>query len=404
MPRQPPPGGIGALGIGRRSGAALLALVFVGFISLGLPDGLLGVAWPSIRRTFVLPLDALGPLLLTTAGGYLLASTASGWAVARLGVGRLLALSGFATALALAVYAMAPAWPVVVALGFVAGLGAGAIDAGLNAYVALHHGPRLLNWLHASFGLGAAIGPGIMLAVLGAGLAWRWGYAIVAAVQLGLGAAFLLTAGRWPGPAVSTEGRRDGETEGWSETTGAWRRPVVWLSVALFLVYTGLETTAGQWAYSLFTEEREVAPGLAGLWVSIYWGGLGLGRLLFGFVADRVHPDALLRGAMLGVALGTALLWLRPTAELGFLGLGLIGLAAAPIFPSLIHQTPRRVGPALAARLIGLEVGAASLGIAFGPALAGVLAERLGLEAVPVLLVGAAVGLIGLHEGLVRSS
>src|SRR5215212_8916981 len=186
----PPPGR-------ERTTPIVLVLVFVGFISLGLPDGLLGVAWPSIRQTFGLPIDALGALFLTTVCGYLAASLTSGWVVRRIGVGLLLALSGFATGACLLTFALAPTWAVVVSVGVLAGLGGGAIDAGLNSYVALSHSPRLLSWLHACFGLGAATGPAIMSAVLEAGHPWRLGYAIVGAGQLLLGLCFLLTRGQW---------------------------------------------------------------------------------------------------------------------------------------------------------------------------------------------------------------
>src|SRR3954462_2357819 len=194
---EPPQVGASRTTTGRGPGLGLLALVFVGFVSLGLPDGLLGVGWPSIRRTFDLPLDALGALLIAAMVGYTLASLSSGWVVERIGVGRLLALSCLLTASGLFGYALAPSWAVMVALGMVAGLGAGAIDAGLNGYVALQHSPRLLSWLHACFGVGAATGPAIMSAVLEAGHPWRLGYAIVGAGQLLLGLCFLLTRGQW---------------------------------------------------------------------------------------------------------------------------------------------------------------------------------------------------------------
>ncbi|MGE3272192.1 MAG: sugar MFS transporter, partial [Chloroflexota bacterium] len=181
----------------RRTNLTVLALVFLGFISLGLPDGLLGVAFPSIRQTFGVPLDALGAVFLTSVCGYLAASLASGWIVDRIGVALLLALSALATAIGLLGYALAPSWWVIVALGLVAGLGAGAIDAGLNSYVALAHTPRLLAWLHACFGIGAATGPGIMMTVLENGQPWRLGYAIVGVAQLALGVCFLVTRRQW---------------------------------------------------------------------------------------------------------------------------------------------------------------------------------------------------------------
>ena len=383
----------------RGRGRVLLALVFLGFVSLGLPDGLLGVAWPSMRQSFGIPLDALGGLLLTTAGGYLTASLASGWVVARTGVGRLLALSSLAAAVALLGYALAPEWGAVVLLGVMAGLSAGAIDAGLNAYVALHHGPRLLNWLHASFGLGAAIGPAVMMAVLEAGQPWRLGYGLVGLGQLTLATCFLLTAARWPSgremaadePPPVLAARPDPPS----------RRAVIWLSLALFFVYTGLETAAGQWSYTLFTEARLAPPQLAGLAVSVYWGNLAGGRLLFGFFAHRVRPVALLRTAMLAMLGGAGLIWLNAGPALSFVGLGLIGLAAAPVFPALISNTPRRVGPSQAASVIGFQVGAASLSIAAVPGLAGVLAERFGLEILPPYLVLTALVMLLLHEALV---
>lgn len=450
----------------RRTSLTLLALIFAGFISLGLPDGLLGVAWPSMRRTFGVPLDALGPLLATTILGYLASSLVSGWAVERLGVGRLLALSAFATAAGLLGYALAPTWGLVVLLGLVAGLGAGAIDAGLNAYVALAHSSRLLNWLHACFGLGAATGPAIMMAVLDAGQPWRLGYGIVAGGQTVLGVCFLLTRRQWrmqpvetparppapdgaegsvlpsearaadavpappvgsPAPAAAGGHGRAAPADGRvaadvravplslddraaavgpaRRLTGPrhWPAPV-WLSVALFLLYTGVETAAGQWAYTLFVEGRAMAPHVAGAAVSAYWGALAAGRVLAGLVAHRPTPAMLVRGGALAFLAGAVLVWLDLGQVLSFAGLGLMGLAAAPIFPTLIAVTPSRFGADRAAAIIGVQVAAASLGIAGLPALAGALAARVGLEVIPALLVLASVGLVLLHEVVVRAA
>ena len=425
----------------RRTGLGLLVLVFVGFISLGLPDGLLGVGWPSIRHEFGLPLDALGPLLIMAMLGYLLASLGSGWIVERTGIGLLLALSCLLTATGLFGYTLAPTWLVMVGLGLVAGLGAGAIDAGLNGYVALHHSPRLLNWLHACFGIGAATGPAIMTAVLEAGHPWRLGYAIVGGLQLGLGVCFLLTLKQWGSPAPHAgedpspqpgaketpppapphcggEGsgiiglplpRSAGEGVGGrgpqSRAGQAVERSgllVVVLSVLLFFLYTGIETAAGQWAYSLFVEGRGVVPQTASLWVSIFWGALAGGRILSGLVANHFSATAMVRGAAIGLVAGAILLWLDLSQPTSFLGLGLMGLAAATVFPTLIAATPSRVGAKRASRVIGFEVGAASLGIGGIPAFAGVLAARFGLEAIPALLVVATLGMLVLHEVVVR--
>ncbi len=411
---------------GTGTSIALLILVFVGFISLGLPDGLLGVAWPSIRQTFGLPLDALGALFLTTVGGYLTASLTSAWVVKKIGVGMLLALSAFATATGLLTFAVAPNWATIVLVGILAGLGGGAIDAGLNSYVALMHSPRLLSWLHACFGVGAATGPAILLAVLDAGRPWGVGYAIVGVGQLILGLCFLLTRRQWqvgtpdgradrpPLPRGEREtahrsptARRAGEGEGDLHAPGSTPATIagpagwplaVWLTIVLFLVYTGIETTAGQWAYTLFVEGRGVAAQAAGLVVSAYWGGLALGRVLSGLVANRIAPATLTRLSMAGMLVGAALIWLNLVVWLSFAGLVLMGLAAAAIFPSLVAVTPARFGPDRAATIIGFQVAAASLGIAGLPALSGVLAARVGLEAIPLLLIVSSAGMIALHE------
>ena len=388
----------------------ILVLVFVGFVSLGLPDGLLGVAWPSIRQTFGLPIDALGAVFMTTVCGYLTASLTSGWVVKRIGVGLLLALSAFATAVFLLTYALAPSWAAMVVIGVIAGLGGGAIDAGLNSYVALTHSPRLLNWLHACFGIGAATGPAIMMTVLSAGQPWRVGYAIVGVGQLVLGVCFLLTRRQWQverGDRRQESGvRRAREDDRPVEAASAGaiaRWPVaVWLSVFLFLVYTGIETAAGQWAYTLLVEGRAISAQAAGIGVSAYWGALAVGRVLSGLVANRIAPATLTRWSMVGMLAGAAAIWLNAAVWLSFFGLVLMGFSAASVFPSLIAVTPGRFGADRAPTIIGFQVGAAALGIAGIPALSGVLAARVGLEAIPALLMAASLGMLLLHEAVVR--
>jgi MFS family permease len=175
----------------------LAALAFLAFISLGLPDGLLGVSWPSIRAGFGLPLDALGLLLAFTTAGYLTSSFSAGRILRALPIGTVLALSTAAAATALLGFALTPAWPLMVVLGFLAGLGGGAVDAGLNAYGAANFSARVLNWLHAFFGLGTTLGPLIVTAVLSSGFSWRWSYVVVGSAQVLLALTFYLTRGRW---------------------------------------------------------------------------------------------------------------------------------------------------------------------------------------------------------------
>jgi fucose permease len=380
-----------------RSGFLLIGLAYLSFVSLGLPDGLLGVAWPSMRAFYKLPLNALGTLLVMFMAGYLLSSFSSGRLLARLNVGSLLALSCLATAVSLLGYALTPWWWLMVALGVLAGLGAGAIDAGLNTYVATRHSARMVNWLHACYGIGAASGPVIMASVLNAHHPWQWGYGLVGLGQLLLAGCFGLTRHWWP--SASTTSDMPTATPGTS-TGDTLRLPVVWLSMNVFFVYTGLEAAAGTWAYSLFTEARALSAMTAGMWVSIYWAALTVGRLLAGLAVSVVPVRLMLRLCIISLALGAALVWLAPTSRLSFLGLALMGLASAPIFPSLIATTPERLGAAHTANGVGLQIAAAVLGQPLVPGFIGVLAHHLSLEAVGPALLTTALVLLVLYEAL----
>jgi fucose permease len=372
-----------------RAPLALLALAYAGFLSLGLPDGLLGVAWPEMRARFSLPQGALGALLATATAGYVSSSFAAGWLLRRMRIGGLLAASCLGTAASLFGYAAAPAWAVVVVWGVLAGLGAGAIDAGINAYVASQHGGRTVHWLHACYGVGAAAGPALMSAVLARGLGWERGYVVVGGAQLALAAAFAASYGRWPAAAAQPAGSElfRGET-----LRATLRVPSVRWSAAAFFVYTGLEAAVGAWSYSLLAVARGFAMPVAAFWVSAFWMGLTGGRVLAGAVAGAARPESLLRAALSGLAAGTALVWLAPVRGAELAGLGLVGLACGPVFPTLIATTPRRVGSEHAANAVGVQIACAALGQSLLPAALGILAGAAGLEVVgPGLAVAAVV-------------
>jgi fucose permease len=381
-----------------RRPALLLGLAWLGFVSLGLPDGLLGVAWPSIRGSFGLPLDALGGLLVATTSGYVLSSFLSGRILTRIGVGALLALSCLATAASLLGYALAPAWGAVIGFGLLAGLGAGAIDAGINTHVATHHSPRTLAFAHACYGLGAAAGPALMTGVLMAGRPWQAGYAGVGAAVLALGLAFAATRALWPPPAGAPA--TGGPVAAPPPAGATLRLPAARLGCAAFFVYTGLEATAGAWLYSLLHESRGVAMPAAGTAVSAYWGGLMAGRLVAAAVAGSLAPRDLVRAcaALLAVAAAVVALGLGPAATVA--GAALFGIAGGPIFPSLVAATPGRVGEAHAAHAIGFQIAAAALGQSLLPAAVGVAAARAGLEIVGPVLFGGSLVLFAVHEAL----
>jgi fucose permease len=380
----------------------LVALAYVSFISLGLPDGLNGVAWPSIRAYFNLPIDALGSLLVMFTAGYLVSSFGSGRLLARMSIGLLLALSCLATAASLVGYALSPAWWMMVGLGLLSGLGSGAIDAGLNIFAATRFNARMVNWLHACYGVGAAAGPVIMTSVLAARQPWQRGYMIVAGWQLLLAACFAVTRKLWlESNGVFQEPESTSATN--ASPLSTMRVPVVWLGIAVFFVYTGIEAAAGTWAFSLFTEARGVSMMTAGTWVSIYWGSLTAGRLLSGFVAGFVSAHRLLSGSVVGVVLGATLIWLGGATIVSFLGLGLMGLACAPIFPSMIASTPARVGARHTPNAVGFQIAAAVLGQSLLPALIGLMAQRMGLEIIGAALLISAAVLVGLYVSLAAS-
>lgn len=370
-----------------RLGPVLLA--YAAFIALGMPDGLLGIAWPTMRLDFGVPLDAVGMLLVASVTGYMTSSFLSGALVARLGVGKLLAVSCALTGTALIGYTLVPEWWMMVSLGVVAGLGAGAIDAGLNTYAAAHFSEGLVQWLHASYGIGITIGPIIITTALTTYDSWQLGYRIVAGFQLVMALAFALTLSWWrDGYEEQTDGPREKRlTDYKTPLAETIRRPRVWLSVALFFLYVGAEVSLGLWAYSLLTEARGVAPRVAGLLTGSYWATFTIGRILAGLYAKRLGVDLLVQASLGFALLGAVLLWLNPFPLANLAAVTVVGFAIAPIFPALISGTSQRVGARHAANTIGMQMAVTGLGGSLIPTLMGVLARRFSLEVVPICLV-----------------
>ena len=384
------------------SSSALLVIVtaYLIFTVLGFPDGMLGIAWPSIMGTFGLQNAQMGTLLLASTLGFLITSFNVGRLIGWFGITNLLIAANVLRAAGLLGMGLAPEWPLLVASAFFFGLGSGAIDGGLNTYFAMNlPSPRLMNWLHASFGLGATVGPLMMTTLLSIGGVWRWGYLIVAAVQVGMGLLVWARAGVWQArtdtPAADSPATR-------TSSRATLARPIVWVNIAIFFCYAGVEVTAGNWSYSLFTEARGVAVAVAGFWASLYWGSFTLGRFFFGIVADRFAVIPTVRAMSLTAIAAAACIWWNPVDWVSFAALIVLGFAMAPVFPLLITATPLRLGSGDANNAIGFQVAAASLGIGLLPGLAGFLADRLSLEIVGPFMVGVLVIMAILHEVAVR--
>ncbi|MCO5199454.1 MAG: MFS transporter [Anaerolineae bacterium] len=384
---------------GSRKQKTLLITVFVAyaaFVVLGLYDGLLGVAWLSMRTTFGVPIDALGLLLLAGTAGHVTASFANGSIIARRGIRFALLSSCVLMVAGLLTETVAPEWAVLVAGGFVAGLGRGMMDAGMNTFASANFRPRLLNWLHASFGVGTTAGALLMTGLLAASFGWRAGLAIITAWNGALLIAFLITRRLW----VLENGASDSaETTPSAPYKSTLRLPIVWLSIGVFFLYTGIELGVGQWSFTVFTESRGLSETVAGLWTTLYWGSLTIGRILLGFIETRIATW--IRIALFTVVAGMIIVLLNVTPWLNLLGLMIVGFSLAPVFPFLITLTPVRMGAANAPNAIGFQVGAAGVGAAILPATAGVLGADFGLETIMVFMTVAAILMWLLHELIV---
>lgn len=382
----------------------LILLAFIAFIALGLPDGLLGVGWPSIRTGFSIPLDAIGMLLIASVVGYMTSSFLSGFLLSRIGVGSVLAGSCLLTGLTLIGFTLVPQWWMMVVLGVFAGLGAGAIDAGLNTYIAAHFGEGVMQWLHACWGIGITTGPIIMTVGLRNLNTWRFGYQVVGGFQLALAVCFGLTLAMWSQKGAPSSNEAKKRLTDYKTPMGeTLRQPRSWLSVLLFFLYVGGEGGLGIWTYSLLTESRGVDKTLAGLFAGSYWLTFTIGRITAGVVAKRVGINNLVLGGLVGALLGSGLLLWNPFIMANVIAVAIIGISIAPIFPAMMSGTSARVGEHYAANTIGMQMAAAGLGTAVIPSLMGVLARQFSLEVIPVCLLAVYAGLLSCYVLAVKS-
>jgi fucose permease len=256
-----------------------------------------------------------------------------------------------------------------------------------------------MQWLHASFGIGVTLGPLIMTAGLNWFNNWHWGYQNVGIAQIILAACFLLTIRMWEQtPELPHEEKKELRlTDYKTPLTETLKHPIVWMSLLLFFIYTGIEISFGSWTYSLLTLSRNVPTEVAGLWAGSYWATFTIGRILAGLFARRIGVQTLLLGGMTLALTGSILLWWNPFPSASIIAVSIIGFALAPIFPGLVSLTSLRVGDHHAANTIGMQISAAGFGVAVIPSLAGVLAENISLEIIPAYLAFLSLILITLY-------
>ena len=360
----------------------LLAVIYLSFISLGLPDSLLGAAWPSMYAPLGVPISFAGVLSMIIALGTVVSSLLGDRLTRRWGTGRVTAASVALTALALFGFSVSRSFPLLCLWAVPYGLGAGSVDAALNNYVAVHYASRHMSWLHCMWGIGASVGPYIMGRALAGSAGWSGGYRIIALLQAGLAVLLLLSLPLWkrsPG--------EDREAGGSVLSLGqAISLPGVQEVMLSFFCYSVLEQTAGLWAASYLTLCRGLPPERAAGLASLFFIGITAGRAMSGFLTMRLRDIQLIRlgEGLLAAGVGVLLLPLGRWAALG--GLLLMGLGCAPIYPCLIHATPARFGEERSQAVIGVQMASAYIGTCLMPPLFGLIANHISIALLPVYL------------------
>lgn len=360
----------------------LLAIIYLAFVSMGLPDALLGSAWPSVYQQLNIPVSYAGILSVLIASGTVISSLLSDRLLRRFGTGIVTAGCTLLTAAALFGFSMATSFFHLCIWALPYGLGAGSIDAALNNYVALKYKSRHMSLIHFFWGFGATIGPYIMGSVLTGGSAWTDGYRLVGTVQAGMTVCLLLSLPMWK----KTESVSEEAQSGSITKLQALRLPGGKEVLVAFFCYCALETTTGLWASSYMTLSKDVAPETAAKWASIFYLGITIGRLLNAFITDRLGDRRMVRIGQGCIVLGVVCMFLPLGNALCFAGLILIGLGCAPVFPCLLHETPENFGPENSQTLIGLQMASAYIGSTLMPPVFGLIAQHISIGLYPIFL------------------
>ena len=366
----------------RRTAWLLLPIIYAGYISLGLPDGTLGVAWPRMHLDLGQPLKAAGWIMVVGTLLSAVSSFSSGPILRRFSTGPVVLVSCLLTGGAILLISQAPrfAWLIVAAVPL--GLGAGAVDAALNGYVARHYTGRHMNWLHACWGIGATSGPLIITQFLATSHGWRGGYLLIGALQLGLATIFALTLRLWTEGPSAPRSTDPTNATALSARLHAAHSEAGWLSALLFMLYVAAEGSTGLWATSILVVGRGIPQAEAGVCASLFYAAITGGRIATGFVVDRWGNRRLVTGGALLALVGILLFSQAGSAPFAAAALILTGIGMAPIFPGLMHEVPRRFQPDAVFTIIGRQSGAACIGAALFPAAAGWLGDAVSLDAV----------------------
>lgn len=381
----------------------LLVIIYLAFISLGLPDSLLGSAWPTMYQEFSVPVSYAGGISMIIAAGTIISSLQSDRLTKKFGTGKVTAFSVLMTAAALFGFSISHSYVALCLWAVPYGLGAGSVDASLNNYVALHYASRHMSWLHCMWGIGASAGPYIMGYALTGGQSWNMGYRYIAVLQAVLTAILIFSLPLWKKQRADGTGQSAGE----AGVKPLSLRQIIKIAGAkevmiTFFCYCALEQTTGLWASSYLVLYRGLSAKTAAGFASLFFIGITAGRALSGFLTMKLNDTQMIRLGEGFILSGIVLLFLPFGGVSSLCGLIFVGLGCAPIYPSIIHSTPEHFGADKSQAMIGVQMAAAYVGICFMPPIFGFIANHIDIALYPVYLLLILTLMVLMHERLLR--
>lgn len=381
----------------------LLIITYLSFISLGLPDSLLGSAWPAMSADLAVPVSYAGIISMIIAGGTIVSSFMSGRVIRRFGTGLVTAVSVLLTASALLGFAFSPGgfwWLCLMAVPL--GLGAGSVDTALNNFVALKYKARHMNWLHCFWGVGATAGPIIMSLFLLQKGGWKLGYGTIGIVQSALVAVLFISLPLWKKAGVAGSTAEADRKAPKPPLREVFRMPGVKFALLTFFFYCTVETTAGLWGSSYLVASRGLSPEVAAQWISMFYLGITVGRFICGFISMKLNNKTMIRMGQIIVCAGIGFVFLPMGGLFLQVGFMLMGLGCAPVFPAMLHETPERFGKQHSQTLMGMQMACAYIGSTFMPPLFGMVAQYADISLFPYFLLGALALMVVAAENINR--
>ena len=385
----------------------LLAIIYLAFISLGLPDSLLGSAWPIMYQEFSVPVSYAGGISMIIAAGTIVSSLQCDRLTRKLGTGKVTAISVLTTAAALFGFSISHSYLALCIWAVPYGLGAGCVDASLNNYVALHYASRHMSWLHCMWGVGASLGPYIMGYALTGGKGWNMGYRYIAALQILLTVVLLISLPLWKKQRTAADVQDSDTAQEQNKALSLAqisRIPGAKEVMITFFCYCAVEQTAGLWASSYLVLHSGVTSEAAAGFASLFYIGITVGRALAGFLTIKFNDTQMIRLGQVLILSGILLLLLPLGGTAGLAGLIIIGLGCAPIYPSIIHSTPDHFGAENSQAVIGVQMAAAYVGILVMPPVFGLIATHISASLLPLYLLAILLLMAVMHEKLLTQT